>query len=126
MEKYLGQIISLIGEEVISYTAVGTNQLSGTISRGVDNTFTRTYAVGDPIQKYELSGVSLRKINTEHSLADVSNNITGKITLDDYHVRITGDNLFNRDKHGGGDAGSLFLSKKSNILTKKTLNKPPR
>ena len=96
---------AIIGEEVISYTAVGTNQLSGTISRGVDNTFTRTYAVGDPIQKYELSGVSLRKINTEHSLADVSNNITGKITLDDYHVRITGDNLFNRDKHGGGDAG---------------------
>ena len=41
---------ALIGEEIISYTEVGTNALSGTITRGIDNSFTRTYNVGDPIQ----------------------------------------------------------------------------
>ena len=96
---------ALIGEEIISYTSVGTNVLSGTITRGIDSTFTRTYDVGDPIQKYELSGVSLRKINTSHNFADVTNNIEDKVTLDEYHLELTGTTLFNKDKHGGGDAG---------------------
>ena len=96
---------ALIGEEIISYTSVGTNVLGGTITRGIDSTFTRTYVAGDPIQKYELSGVSLRKINTSHNFGDVTNNIEDKITLDDYHLEITGSSFFNKDKHSGGDAG---------------------
>ena len=96
---------ALLGEEIISYTEVGTNVLSGTITRGIDDTFTRTYEVGDPIQKYELSGVSLRKINTDHNFADVTGSIEDKITLDNYHVEITGSKFFTKDKFGGGDVG---------------------
>jgi len=96
---------ALIGNEVIQYTSVGTNQLSGTIVRGVDNTFARTFPIGTPIQKYELSGVSLRKINTEHSLINVTSNIEDKVTLDSYHVKITGTKFFSKDKFGGGRSG---------------------
>ena len=96
---------ALIGEEIISYTSVGSDSLGGTITRGVDNTFTRTYQSGDPIQKYELSGISLRKINTSHNFADVTNNIQDKITLDTYHLKISGSAFFSKDKTTGGDAG---------------------
>ena len=93
---------ALIGSEVIQYTSVGTNQLSGTILRGVDSTLARTYPIGKPIQKYELSGVSLRKLNKEHSLINVTSNIEDKVTLDSYHVKIEGTKFFSKDKFGGG------------------------
>jgi len=96
---------ALIGNEVLKYTSVGTNQLSGTITRGNDNTFARTYPIGTPVQKYELSGVSLRKINTQHSLINVTSSIEDKVTLDSYHVKITGSVLFSKDKPGGGTRG---------------------
>ena len=96
---------ALLGDEIIQYTSVGTNQLSGTITRGNDDTFARTYPIGTPVQKYELSGVSLRKINTQHSLINVSSSIEDKVTLDSYHVKITGSTLFSKDKPGGGTKG---------------------
>ena len=96
---------ALIGNEVLQYTSVGTNQLSGTITRGVDSTLARTYPIGTPIQKYELSGVSLRKVNKQHSLINVTSGIEDKVTLDSYHVKITGSNFFSKDKFGGGVKG---------------------
>ena len=96
---------ALIGDEVIQYTSVGVNQLSGTITRAIDNTFARTYPVGTPVQKYELSGISLRSINTQHSLINVNTTIEDKVTLDQYHVKITGSKLFSKDKPGGGTRG---------------------
>ena len=96
---------ALIGNEVIQYTSVGTNQLSGTIVRKVDDTLARTYPIGTPVQKYELSGISLRKINKQHSLVNVTNNFEDKVTLDSYHVKITGSKLFSKDKSGGGSLG---------------------
>ena len=96
---------ALLGDEIIQYTTVGTNQLSGTITRGNDDTFARTYPVGTPVQKYEFSSVSLRKINTQHSLINVSTSIVDKVTLDSYHVKITGSTLFSKDKPGGGTRG---------------------
>ena len=95
----------MIGDEVIQYTSVGVNQLSGTITRAIDNTFARTYPVGTPVQKYELSGISLRSINTQHSLINVNTTIEDKVTLDQYHVKITGSKLFSKDKPGGGTRG---------------------
>ncbi len=96
---------ALIGNEVIQYTSVGTNQLSGTITRGVDNSLAMTYPIGTPVQKYELSGISLRKINKQHSLVNVTSGIEDKVTLDSYHVKITGSKFFSKDKFGGGVKG---------------------
>ena len=96
---------ALIGNEIIQYTSVGANQLSGTIVRKIDNSIARSYPIGTPIQKYEFSGISLRKINKQHSLVNVANNIEDKVTLDSYHVKITGSKLFTKDKSGGGSLG---------------------
>ena len=49
-----------------------------------------------------MSGVSLRKLNKEHSLINVTSNIEDKVTLDSYHVKIEGTKFFSKDKFGGG------------------------
>ena len=96
---------ALIGDEIIKYTTVGTNQLTGTITRGVDDSFAKTHEIDTPVQKYELSGVSLRKINTEHQLTNATSSIQDNITLDSYVVKLTGSTVFTKDKNGGGDRG---------------------
>ena len=96
---------AMIGNEVLKYTSVGTNQLSGTIERGIDSSLAMTHPVGTPVQKYELSGVSLRKINKQHSLINVTTGIQDKVTLDSYHVKIEGTKFFSKDKFGGGIKG---------------------
>ena len=60
---------ALIGGEILEYTDNGDGTL-GITSRGVDNTAVSIHDQGDRIFKYELSGVSLRKINTLHELPD--------------------------------------------------------
>jgi len=106
---------ALISDEIISYTSVGTNILSGTITRAVDGSFARTHQVDDPVQKYELSGVSLRRINKSHDLVDVTNTFEDKVTLDSYHVKL-GAGQFIKDKHGGGDKASASSNIQFEVL----------
>jgi hypothetical protein len=92
----------LIGDEVISYTGVSGSEITGISTRGVDSTLPRSYAVGELVHKYEFAGVNLRKVNTEHSFANVSTNIENRITNDQYYVKIMGTQNFTSNKHGGG------------------------
>ncbi len=96
---------ALIGDEIISYTSVGTNQLTGTIVRNIDDSIAMSHEIDTPVQKYELSGVSLRKINKLHSFGDVTNAIENKIGLDHYYLKHGGSNYFAKDKVGGGERG---------------------
>ena len=70
-----------IGSEIISYTSASGSTL--TIgSRGIDSTVVTSHDNKQLVSKYELNGVSLRRINTiEHNIAD-------PIGLDDYHIAI--------------------------------------
>jgi hypothetical protein len=72
-----------IGDEVISYTSASGGVISGTIVRGTDPI---TYPIGTPVYKYELNGISLRRINKTHDLNDVT--IADPITFDSYNVNI--------------------------------------
>ena len=74
-----------IGEEIISYSGVSGNTLTG-ITRSVDDTVAFGYETGDFIQKYELGSVSLRRINKTHNLADST--VTNSIGLDHYNVKL--------------------------------------
>ena len=74
-----------VGSEIISYTGVGAGTLTG-ITRGVDNTLVENHASADLVYKYELDGVSLRRINAQHNLNEVT--VSNPITLDTYHVKI--------------------------------------
>ena len=75
----------IIDSEIISYTGTSGNNLTG-VTRGVDSTKSFSYKSGDRVFKYENSGVSLRRINKEHDLDDVT--ISNPIGLDYYHIKI--------------------------------------
>tara|TARA_B100002019_G_scaffold29509_1_gene23450 strand:- start:443 stop:2947 length:2505 start_codon:yes stop_codon:yes gene_type:complete len=74
-----------IEEEIIAYTGIDGLNLTG-ITREVDNTLGTSYEKGVDIVKYELNGISLRRINKTHELQDAT--VDNAIDLDHYHIRI--------------------------------------
>jgi hypothetical protein len=73
----------LIGDEVIEYTSTSGGIIGGNIVRGTNPT---THPIGSPVYKYELNGVSLRRINKTHNLNDVT--VADPITFDSYHIKL--------------------------------------
>ena len=77
-----------IGGEIIGYRNFNVaNKELISISRGVDNTSIGNYDEKSLVFKYELDGVSLRRINTKHKLIDVDYS-KYNIDLDTYHVKV--------------------------------------
>ena len=74
-----------VGSEIVSYSGVTNNTLTG-VSRGVDSTQTLSHSTGDFVHKYELDGVSLRRINTNHNTADAT--VTDSTGLDFYNIKV--------------------------------------
>jgi len=90
----------IIGEEIIGYTGVSGNTLTSSSSlRGIDGTDKQFHQLGEFIYKYELNGISLRRINKIHNLTFVDKSIH-KTDLNSYHIKInmsdttTGTNRF--------------------------------
>ena len=77
------QDIYLLVDEVIEYTSASGGVIGGNIVRGTNPT---THPIGSPVYKYELNGVSLRRINKTHDLNDVT--ISDPITFDSYHIKL--------------------------------------
>ena len=74
-----------IGDEVIQYNNVSGNVL--TIANRGNNKI--NYAVGTPVNKYELSGVSLARINRTHGLSTSTASATsGSIGFDSYNIKL--------------------------------------
>ena len=69
------------GSEIISYTQVGMTSIGG-VTRGTDSTTALNHKKDTAIAKYELFGVSLRRINAEHDV------ITDGVQPDSYYVKI--------------------------------------
>ena len=86
----------LIGNEIISYEGVTATSLTG-ITREIDQTLGFSYTPGTPIYKYELNGISLRRINTTHTLQD--SNAFDPIDFDYYNIKI--------DTSSDGKTGAL-------------------
>ena len=74
-----------IGEEILSYESADGTTI-GITSRTIDSTSTNNYLAGTPVYKYELGGVSLRRINKTHYLGNVS--IANSITFDSYNIKL--------------------------------------
>ena len=70
-----------IGNEIIKYQSIGSGFL-GTITRGIDSTISIDYNINTLMYKYELNGVSLRRINKTHDIDDLD------IGLDGYYLQI--------------------------------------
>mgnify|MGYP001160002957 FL=1 len=100
-----------VGEEIISYTGTNGRTLTG-ITRGVDNTVVSAHNANELVYKYELDGVSLRRINTEHLLANVNASELDEapIGLDYYYVKIQmNTNGVNRAPANGFGFPSLYF-----------------
>ena len=74
-----------IKDEIIKYTGTSGSTLTG-ITRQQDSTLAKNYVIGDLVSKYELGGVSLRRINLTHNLGDVTD--SNPITLDSYKIKL--------------------------------------
>jgi len=75
----------LIGNEIIAYEGLTANSLTG-ITRQIDQTLGFSYSSGTSVYKYELNGVSLRRINTTHTLQDSTD--PDPIDFDYYNIKL--------------------------------------
>ena len=74
-----------IGEEIVSYDSASGTTINIT-ERGIDSTTAKNYQAGTKVYKYELGGVSLRRINKTHDLNNV--NASNPRTFDTYKVKL--------------------------------------
>ncbi len=109
-----------VNNEIIYYnsiTAGGSG--AGTLgigTRGVDASLKRTHNIGDKIYTYQLNGVSLTKINTQHNMPSNAT-LSSMKDLDKYYLQIdrsgrsTGDSQlsFTDENYLGGS--NVFASK---------------
>ena len=103
-----------INSEIIYYTSVTTNQL-GIGTRGVDGTTVRTHNTNDVAYKYELNGLSLKKINTNHNMP-TNATLKANKDIDKYYLEVdrgsltSGDSQisFTQEASGGGE--NIFAS----------------
>jgi hypothetical protein len=73
-----------INNELIGYSGVSASGILTIISggRGIDSTIVSTHQINSLMYKYELNGVSLRRINKTHDISDLN------IGLDGYYLEI--------------------------------------
>lgn len=76
----------IVENEIIKYTSVGEGILNG-ITRGIDSTLIIDHDVNIPVYKYELGGVSLRRINKTHDISDTN------IDIDSYYIEFDRSNF---------------------------------
>ena len=98
-----------IGKEIIEYNNVVGNVISIS-ARGDDSV---EYAVGTPVYKHELGGVSLKRINTTHGLStSTSTSPTGSIGFDSYNIKLdmTGIGTVNDDRSNDVGFPKLYLN----------------
>ena len=118
--------------EIVAYTGVTDGQITGITTRGIgprsfmvgggqgQRTPKRSYKVGAQIQKYEVAGVNLRRINAFHNFNSVDTT-KHPITLDEYTLKI--DMSANKglnnvspgaDRSGSGSLPALFFNTTKN------------
>jgi hypothetical protein len=105
-----------VQDEIIFYDSIGVGNVLGISTRGVDGTFITNHNTGSIAYKYELNGVSLRKINTIHNMASVQNSGLQILkTFDRYYLSYNRDPersfgnsqlSFADEKFAGGILGS--------------------
>ena len=73
-----------INNEIIGYSNVNASGILTIISggRGIDSTIVSTHPINALMYKYELNGISLRRINKTHDISDLN------IGLDGYYIEI--------------------------------------
>jgi hypothetical protein len=91
-----------IENEIISYTSVGSGTLSiASNGRGIESTIAIGHENGSLVYKYELNGISLRRINTTHDISDFG------IELDEYYIEIDRSSATGIDRTTDGTPANM-------------------
>ena len=81
-----------INNEIIFYNSIVEGSApAGTLgigTRGVDNSIIRSHTIGDRVYPYQLNGISLTRINTDHSMPTDST-LKNAGDLDKYYLQIS-------------------------------------
>ena len=103
-----------INNEIIFYNSITEGSApAGTLgigTRGIDNSLVRSHGIGDKVYPYELNGISLTRINTNHNMP-TDTTLKNAGDLDKYYLQIgrtdrsSGDNQlsFTDENSVGGD-----------------------
>jgi len=92
-----GEIIKYTGTTTTTSPAGNLTGISREEKDGYNvNTVGVNYNIGTKIRKYELNGISLRRLNTEHILSEVDSSLD--ITLDSYYVKVNTSSSFVNSK----------------------------
>jgi len=99
-----------VNNEIIYYNSIIAGSAgAGTLgigTRGVDNTTIRQHSINDSVYTYELNGISLTRINTQHNLpSDTA--LKSKRDFDTYHLQIS------RGSRTSGDGQVSFKDENS-------------
>ena len=99
-----------VNNEIIFYNSVtpggGGAGTLGIGTRGIDSSITRAHSIGDRVYPYELNGVSLTKINTNHNMSSDATLKAAK-DLDKYYIQI------DRGSRATGDSQLSFTDENS-------------
>ena len=98
-----------IGKEVVEYYNVNGNVV-GISARGENQV---AYATGTPVYKYELGGISLKRINKTHGIStSTATSPTGSIGFDKYNIKLdmTGIGTVNDDRSNDVGFPKLYIN----------------
>jgi hypothetical protein len=99
-----------INGEIMYYSGItagsGGAGIIGISSRGVDGSLIRSHNISDRVYPYELNGISLTRINTDHNIPTDSALKSAK-TTDKYHLQIS------RGSRVSGDSQLSFTDENS-------------
>ena len=99
-----------VNGEIMFYSGItagsGGAGTIGISTRGVDGSIVRTHSIGDRVYPYELNGISLTRINTEHNMPTDST-LKAARDSDKYHLQIS------RGTRTAGDSQLSFTDENS-------------
>jgi len=95
----------LIGTEVIEYDSVSSGSLNIS-ERGVENSQIQSHTVGTPVYKYEINGISLKRINVDQIMSNNSY-LKSLRDFDTYHIEI------DRSPRTSGNSQLSFINETS-------------
>jgi len=105
-----------VNNEIIYYNSItagsGGAGTLGIGTRGIDGSLTRSHSISDKVYPYELNGISLTRINTQHNLPS-DTTLKNNRDFDTYHLQISrgsrtsGDNQLSfTDENTVGGSGA--------------------
>ena len=78
-----------VNNEIIKYDGIGAGTITiATDGRAVQDSLARSHNIGDVARRYELNGISLIGINTDHNMANNASTVNNAKNIDKYYLEV--------------------------------------